>query len=86
MIDIIDGPGGPDDWAHVDWDKETIWFEESDTTKQFSTADVVIKRGKYAGSLLSELSDTWYLKFIMEKNPEDYLIQWCFSKRLKELE
>lgn len=74
-----------DDWAHVDWDKETIWFEESDTSKPLTTADINIKRGKYAGYKLSEVSDSWYLKFIRDKNPDDYLIRYAFNKRLGEL-
>jgi hypothetical protein len=86
MIDVIDGTGGPDDWAHVDWDKETIWFEESDVTKPLTCSDIVFTRGKYEGSKLSEVSDSWYLKFIRDKNPEDYLIVSAFNKRLEELE
>lgn len=85
MIDVIDGPGGKDDWAHIDWDKGEIWFEESDTRKPFTTSDVIMKRGKYAGYKLSEVTDSWYLKFIRDKNPDDYFISYAFNKRLKEL-
>jgi hypothetical protein len=85
MIDVLDGPGGVDDWAHIDWEKETIWYEESDTTKKLTTKDFIFKRGKYAQSLLSEITDTWYLKFIRDKNPDDYLIEFMFNKRLGEL-
>lgn len=85
MIDIIDGPKGKDDWAHVNWEEETIWFEESDTTIPLECSAVVITRGKYAGSYLSELSDSWYLQFIRDKNPDDFLITFMFDKRLGEL-
>ena len=85
MIDVIDGPGGVDDWAHVNYEEGTIWFEESDTTKKLTTADFMFKRGKYENSLLSEVGDTWYLKFIRDKNPDDYLIEFMFNKRIDEL-
>lgn len=86
MIDVIDGPGGRDDWAHIDYENETIWFEESDTTKPLTCSDIIITRGKYADSYLSELTDSWYLKFIRDKNRDNYLITWAFNKRLGELE
>lgn len=85
MIDVIDGPGGRDDWAHVDWDKGEIWFEESDTRKPLTTEDILVKRGKYEGYNLSEVTDSWYLKVIRDKNPDDYFIRQAFEKRLGEL-
>lgn len=86
MIKISDGPGGKDDWPHVDWEKDTIFFEESDITRKFMCSDIVFTHGKYAGYKLSEVDNTWYLKFIRDKNPDDYFIKSAFNKRLKELE
>lgn len=85
MINIIDGPLGKDDWALIDWDTEEIVYDESGGRKPFSTKEVMLTRGKYEGSLLSEVTDTWYLKFIRDKNLEDGLIKFAFNKRLGEL-
>lgn len=85
MISTIDrGPDGRD-WACIDFDKDEIVYDESGERKPFATSDIIFTRGKYAGYKLSEVSDSWYLKFIMEKNPDDYLISYCFTKRLAEL-
>ena len=62
-----------------------IWFEDG-TKRKANTSDFIFVAGKYEGSLLSEVSDTWYLGFIMSKNPDDHLIQKTFKKRLGELE
>lgn len=85
MLDIIDGPLGKNDWALIDWDTDEIYYDESGGRIPFSTKQVIFTRGKYEGSLLSEISDTWYLKFIRDKNQDDYLISYCFGKRLGEL-
>jgi hypothetical protein len=85
MIDAIDGPLGRDDWAHIDWEKNEVWFEESDVRRPLSCSDIVFTRGKYAGSKLSEVSDSWYLTFIRDKNSNDYFIKTTFEKRLLEL-
>ena len=85
MITIIDGPGGKNDWAHILWDTDELWFEESETKKPFTTSDVLLLRGKYAGYKLSEVTDSWYLKFIRDKNLDDGLIVHTFNKRLGEL-
>lgn len=84
MLSLLDGPLGKDDWAHIDWEKGELWFEESDTRKPFTTSDIIMTRGKYAGYKLSEVTDSWYLKFIRDKNPDDYFISYAFNKRLKE--
>ncbi len=86
MIDFIDGPKGKDDWAIADWEKETITYDESNITKPITCSDIVFTRGKYAGSFLNEIDNTWYLKFIRDKNPDDYFISYAFNKRIKELE
>jgi hypothetical protein len=83
MISLIDKG---DDWATIDWDTEEIVYDESGKRKPFSTADVIFERGKYAGNKLNEVSDTWYLKFIRDKNADDYFITFAFNKRLGELE
>lgn len=85
MIDIVDGPGGRDDWGLIDWDTDEVYWDETGGRRPLSCSDIVFTRGKYANSLLSEISDTWYLKFIRDKNPDDYFITYAFDKRLKEL-
>lgn len=85
MLDVLDGPLGKNDWGIIDWDTEEITYDESGGRIPFSTKQVIFTRGKYAGSLLSEVSDSWYLKFIKDKNPDDYLINYTFGKRLGEL-
>ncbi len=85
MLNVVDGPGGVNDWAHIDWEKKTIWFEESDTIVPLSTAHFTFAVGKYQGYKLSEVSDSWYLTFIRDKNPNDVLVQYAFSQRLGEL-
>lgn len=85
MITIVDGPQGKNDWANYNWDTNEIWFEESNTRKQLTMADIVFTHGKYVGYKLSEVTDTWYLKFIKEKNPDDYFISVMFGRRLEEL-
>ena len=90
MLELQDGPLGINDWGNFRYEEGTtkiieVWYEESNTTVPFTTSRVMMTRGKYAGSLLSEVSDTWYLKFIMEKNPDDGFIKEAFTKRLEEL-
>lgn len=85
MIEVLDGPGGRNDWGHLDLVKEEIWHEESNTTVALTTSQIMVTRGKYGGSLLSEVSDSWYLKTIMQKNPDEGFINLMFAKRLAEL-
>lgn len=85
MITIFDGPLGKDDWAVIDWDTEEIVYDESGGRIPFSTREVVFTHGKYDGYKLSEVSDSWYLKFIRDKNADDGFIQLAFNKRLGEL-
>lgn len=85
MLDLLDGPLGKNDWGTIDWANGEIKYDESGTTKPFLTSDIIFTRGKYAGLLLSEVTDTWYLKFISEKNSDDYLITYSFKIRLGEL-
>jgi len=85
MLTLLDGPLGKDDWAIIDWDTEEITYDESQSRVPFGTNQVMFTRGKYAGSLLSEVSDSWDLKFIRDKNQDDYMIVYCFNKRLGEL-
>lgn len=83
MISTIDRG---DDWAIIDFDTDEIVYDESGDRKPFSTADIMIDRGQYEGYKLSEVNDTWYLKFVRDKNPDDYLIRYAFNKRLGELQ
>lgn len=85
MLTLLDGPLGKDDWATIDWDTEEIVYDESGGRIPFSTRQVLFTRGKYEGQLLGEVTDTWYLKFIRDKNLDDYLITFTFNKRLGEL-
>lgn len=85
MLQLLDGPVGSTDWPHLRLASNEIWYEESKTTNPLTTSQVIFNRGKYEGSLLSEVSDTWYLKFMMEKNPDDEFTNLMFTKRLKEL-
>jgi len=83
MISTIDRG---DDWATIDFETEETVYDESGERRPFKTSDIIFTRGKYEGSLLSEVSDSWYLKFIREKNPDDYFIRFAFNTRLSELE
>lgn len=85
MIRILDGPLGKDDWPLMNWDTEEITYDESGGRKPFSTKEVIFDHGKYAGLLLSDVTNTSYLKFLLEKNKDDYLITYAFNKRLGEL-
>lgn len=85
MLDLSNGPLGKNDWARIDWETEEIFYDESGGRIPFSTKEVVFTHGKYVGYKLSEVSDSWYLKFIRDKNADDGLIQLAFNKRLGEL-
>lgn len=85
MINLLDGPGGKNDWAILNIETEEIEYDETGGRKPFSTAEVRFVHGKFDGSLLSEISDSQYLKFIRDKNPDDGLITFTFNKRLGEL-
>lgn len=84
MIAIIDR--SERDWATVDWETNEVVYDESQIRKPLTTSDCMFVAGKYSGSLLSEIADTWYLKFIRDKNQNDYFINVMFGRRLKELE
>ena len=80
MITTIDGG---DFWS---WsDAHTLWKEDG-TKRPLLCSDIVFTAGKYKDSRLDEISDSWYLKFIKEKNSDDYFIKTVFEMRLKELE
>lgn len=83
MITLIDKSDR--DWAMIDWDTDEIVYDESGERKPLTTADCIFTHDKYKGYKLSEVSDSWYLKFIMEKNPQDAFISLMFGRRLKEL-
>ena len=85
MIDVVDGPKGKNDWGSIDWENDDIFWDETTDRRKFQCSDIVFTRGKHQGQLLSEIDDTFYLKFVLDKNPEDYLINYTFKKRLKEL-
>lgn len=65
-------------------DGETLWGEDG-TKRKVTTADIIFTTGKYVNNKLSEVSDSWYLKFIMDKNPTDHFIKKMFTLRLGEL-
>lgn len=74
-----------DNGAFWSWsDAQTIWFENG-VKRQIETSDVIFTHGKFDGYKLSEVTDTWYLRFIKEKNSDDYFIKTLFEKRLGEL-
>ena len=65
---------------------DIIWYEDG-TTKQLTTKDVVFERGKYEGQLLSDISDNWYLNFLLKiavEKSDDFLGK-CARIRLLEL-
>lgn len=82
MINTIDRGN---DWATIDWDKDEIVYDESGERVPLTCSQVIFTHGKYQGYKLSEVTDTWYLKFIKEKNPDDYFISLMFGRRLEEL-
>lgn len=65
-------------------DGDTIYGEDG-SRRPILTSDIVFTAGKYQGRLLSEITDSWYLKFIKDKNKDDYFIKVMFDKRLGEL-
>lgn len=67
------------------WSDGDMLYGENGTRREVKTSDIMVVAGKYAGSLLSEVSDSWYLKFIRDKNPDDYFIKKMFDKRIEEL-
>lgn len=75
-------------------DEEDCWFwcdgdfiyNEKGLRREVKTSDIIFTHGKYVGSRLDEVSDSWYLKFIKEKNKDDYFISKLFEKRLGELQ
>ena len=58
---------------------------EDGSVRALTTNDVMFTHGKYEGEPLSEVSNSWYLKMMMERNEEDYLMQTMIGERLKEL-
>ena len=74
-------------------DKDDCWFwsdgdslyGEDGSRRPLKTSDIIFVAGKYAGRLLSEVTDSWYLKFIKDKNKDDYFIKAMFDKRLGEI-
>ena len=79
MITTIDEK---DSWF---WSDGESLYNDKGLRRPVQTSDIIFTHGKYAGSRLDEVSDTWYLKFIREKNPDDYFIKTLFTKRLGEL-
>lgn len=75
-----------DDVTNWCWSDGDTLFSEDGESRPVLTSDIIFVAGKYVGYKLSELSDTWYLKFIQQKNPENYFISIMFGRRLKELE
>ena len=86
MITTVDRGKNDRDWATIDWENDEIVYDESGMRKKIDMSDFIFTAGKYKGHLLSEVSDSWYLKFIKEKNPDDHLISIMFGRRLKELQ
>lgn len=75
-----------DDLNNWSWsDGETLWHEDG-SSREILTSDVIFTAGKYVGYKLSEVTDSWYLKFISDKNQKDHFISVMFGRRLKELQ
>lgn len=67
------------------WSDGDMIYGEDGTRREVKTSDIVFTTGKYVGSKLSEVTDSWYLKFIRDKNKDDYFIKKMFTLRLGEL-
>ena len=68
------------------WSDGDMIYNEKGLRREVHTSDIIFTAGKYKGSRLDEVSDSWYLKFIKEKNADDYFIKKLFEKRLGELQ
>jgi len=75
-----------DDWSTISSDFTTIRYE-SGATKPLTPSDVSVEIGKYKDSILSDISDVWYLNFIKKISVEksDIFAQHCVNMRLLEL-
>ena len=85
MITTIDRGKDGNDWAMIDWDNDEIVYDESGERKPMKTSHFVFTVGKYKGQKLSEVNSLSYLQFLKDKNPDDYLVQVMFERRIKEL-
>jgi len=68
-------------------DLSTIYYEDG-TSVDLSPELVYLDRGKYIGQGLDEISDEWYLKFLLKISTEDgdKFLEECVNMRLLELE
>lgn len=82
MISSIDKG---DNWAMVDYDNEEIVWDKTMEREPITCSHFRFDHGKYKGYKVSEVDDTWYLDFIMKKNPDNALITLILGKRLGEL-
>lgn len=86
MIAIKDKPNDNWGWPCVKGVKDWVCFENGER-ELLATHHVVITRGKYAGTSLSDLDDVWYLNFMKDKgvdNDEGFMVK-CAKLRLSEL-
>lgn len=68
------------------WSDAEMLYGEDGTRRPVKTSDIVFTHGKYKDSRLDEVTDSWYLKFIRDKNTDDYFIMTLLNLRLSELE
>lgn len=67
------------------WSDAEMLYGEDGSRRPVECSDIIFTHGKYEGSLLSEVGDSWYLNFIKNKNLDDYFMKTLFDKRLGEL-
>lgn len=70
-------------WATLDLNNQL--HLEDGTTRPLSTSDIRFVRGKFAGSLLSEVDDIRYLEWAITANDDNYFIEASFTLRVNEL-
>lgn len=72
-------------WCWPDMDDESMICCEDGTTKPLTMDDVLCTRGKFDGYKLSEISDTGYLKWLLNTMTDDHFIQLVCKIRLEQL-
>lgn len=74
-------------WGWYDINQKGMIRYEDGTTKKITSKDVIFTSGKYAGTLLSDLSDVWYLNFMKKQavDNSDWFMEQCAKLRLLEI-
>lgn len=83
---LVDKPD--DNWSGFCDDSMKMLCYDDGSTKLFTTNDIEITFGKYAGRLLGEVGDSGYLEWLLDKSLKDGDVfqEFYIKMRLKELQ